>query len=163
MRTGEVEKLITNVYDENFTSEDFREIYFRRWAVEVKYNQLKSRYELENFSGSNPIAIMQDFYSAIYLSNMMTLAKNEANEKVKMQKTGLKYIYKVNMNILIPKIRQVLIKSLLTYDVTLRNKIFDEAMNVITKNLVPIRPNRSFPRKEPSRKNKYPSNRKRSM
>lgn len=113
LETGEVEKLITNVHDECLTSEDFKEIYFKRWGVEVKYNQLKGRYELENFSGSNPIAIMQDFYSAIYLSNMITLAKNEANERVSIQKTGLKYEYKVNMNILIPKIRQVLIKCLL--------------------------------------------------
>ena len=163
LQTGEVEKLITNVHDESFTSEDFKNIYFKRWGVEVKYNQLKSRYELENFSGSSPIAIMQDFYSAIYLSNMMTLAKNEANEEIEMQKTGLKYEYKINMNILIPKIRNVLIKCLLTDDLSMRNKIFDEAMSIITKNLVPIRPNRNFSRKEPSRKNKYPVNRKRSM
>lgn len=81
LKTGEIEKLITNVYDESFIIEDFKELYFKRWGVEIKYNQLKSRYELENFSGSKPIAVMQDFYSAIYLSNMMALAKSEANEK----------------------------------------------------------------------------------
>jgi hypothetical protein len=163
LQTGEIEKLITNVYDENFTIQGFKELYFKRWGVEVKYNQLKSRYELENFSGSNPIAVMQDFYSAIYLSNMMALAKSEANEKVKEEKKDLKYEYKVNMNILISKIRQILIKCLLTDDTIMRNKIFDQAMSSITKNLVPIRPNRSFPRKEPSRKNKYSLNRKCSM
>lgn len=163
LSTGEIEKLITNIYDESFTPEDFKELYFKRWGIEVKYNQLKSKYELENFSGTNPIAIMQDFYASIYLSNMMTLAQNEANEKVKTEKKDLKYEYKVNMNILIPKIRNILIKCLLTEDKKTRDKIFDEAMSKITKNLIPIRPNRCFPRKEPSRKNKYPTNRKRSM
>ncbi|MBS3977047.1 MAG: transposase [Syntrophomonadaceae bacterium] len=163
LQSGEIEKLITNIHDDSFTNEDFKKIYFKRWGVEVKYNQLKSRYELENFSGSTPIAIMQDFYSAIYLSNMMTLAKNEANERVELQKTGLKYEYKVNMNILIPHIRQILIKCLLTDDVNIRKNTFDDAMSVITKNLIPVRPNRSFSRKEPSRKNKFPLNRKRSM
>jgi len=35
-------------------------------------------------------------------------------------------------------------------------------MKNITKNLVPIRPDRNFPRREPSRKNKYPINKKMS-
>ena len=163
LQTGEVEKLITNVYDKNYSNEDFRELYFKRWGIEVKYNQLKSIYEIEKFSGTGPIAIMQDFYATIYLSNMMALAKNEANEKINTKKIGLKYEYKVNMNILIPKIRKILIECLLTDDEKRRIKIFDDAMSIIIRNLVPIRPNRSFPRKEPSRKNKYPQNRKRSM
>jgi len=123
---------------------------------------MKSRYELENFSGFNPISIMQDFYASIYLSNMITLAKNEANEEVKAKK-NLRYNYKVNMNILIPKTRKILIKCLYTDDKNKRSKIFNQTMDKITKNIVPIRPSRSFPRKEPSRKNKYPLNRKRSV
>ena len=49
------------------------------------------------------------------------------------------------MNILIPKIRNILIKCLLAEDKKTRDKIFDEAMSKITKNLIPIRPNRCFP------------------
>jgi hypothetical protein len=163
LQTGEAEKLITNIHDKGFTVDNFKELYFKRWGIEVKYCQLKSRYELENFSGISPVAIMQDFYAAIYLSNMMTLAKNEANEKADTEKSDLKYEYKVNMNILIPKVQRVLIECLLEDDINKRNKILDDAMQMITKNLVPIRPNRSFSRKEPSRKNKYSLNRKRSM
>jgi hypothetical protein len=161
--TGEIEKLITNVYDKDFSNEDFKKLYFKRWGIEVKYNQLKSIYEIEKFSGSSSIAIMQDFYATIYLSNLISLAKNEANLKICKEKTGLKYEYKANMNILVPKIRKILIECLLTDDDNNRIKIFENAMSIIIKNLVPIRPNRNFPRKEPSRKNKYPQNRKRSM
>ena len=71
--TGETEKLVTNIMDTNFTAEDFKSLYFKRWSIEVKYSQLKSIYELENFSGTNPIAVMQDFYACIYLSNLMSL------------------------------------------------------------------------------------------
>jgi hypothetical protein len=56
--TGEVEKLVTNIMNVDFTTEDFKVLYFKRWGIEVKYSQLKSRYELENFSGVNLIAIM---------------------------------------------------------------------------------------------------------
>ncbi|SMD17140.1 hypothetical protein SAMN04488500_1481, partial [Sporomusa malonica] len=139
------------------------ELYFKRWGIEVKYSQLKSRYELENFSGVNPIAILQDFYATIYLSNLMAIAKAEANENAESNKEGLKYEYKVNINILISKMTQTLIECFYEDDLEKRMSLFDKAMKNITKNLVPIRPNRSFPRREPSRKNKYPVNKKRSL
>ncbi len=161
--TGEVEKLVTNIMTEDFTTEDFKTLYFKRWGIEVKYNQLKSRYELENFSGVNPIAIMQDFYATIYLSNLFGMVKTEANENVKSNKEGLQYEYKVNMNVLIPKMTRTLIKCLYEDDPEKRTVLFDKSMREISKNLVPIRPDRHFTRKEPSRKNKYPLNKKRSM
>jgi len=65
--SGEVEKLVTNVMDTEFTNEEFKKLYFKRWGIEVKYSQLKSRYELENFSGVTPLTIKQDFYATIYL------------------------------------------------------------------------------------------------
>ncbi len=161
--TGEVEKLATNLMDKDLTTEDFKVLYFKRWGIEVKYCQLKSRYELENFSGVNPIAIMQDFYATIYLSNLMTMAKAEANENAETNKKSLKYEYKVNMNILISKMTRTLIECFYEDDLEKRTILFDKAMKHIAKNLVPIRPDRSFPRREPSRKNKYPVNKKRSM
>ncbi|WP_152523957.1 transposase [Sporomusa ovata] len=117
---------------------------------QVKYSQLKSRYELENFSGVTPIAIMQDFYATIYLSNIMTMAKAEANETAKLNKEGLKYEYKVNMNILILKQTRTLIACFYEDDPKKRTILFDKAMSIITKNLVSVRPDRSFPRREPS-------------
>jgi len=161
--TGEREKLVTNIMDGDFSPEDFKKLYFKRWGIEVKYSQLKSRYELENFSGVNPIAIMQDFYASIYLSNLMAMAKAEANNKAETKKQGLKYEYKVNMNILIAKMTRTLIKCFYEEDLEKRIELFDQAMRNITKNLVPIRPGRSFPRREPSRKNKYPVNKKCSV
>jgi hypothetical protein len=161
--TGDVEKLVTNIMDLDFTTEEFKALYFKRWGIEVKYSQLKSRYELENFSGVNPIAIMQDFYATIYLSNLMTMAKAEANANAESTRDGLKYEYKVNMNILIAKMTKTVIECFYEDDHEKRTIIFDKAMNNITRNLVPIRPNRSFPRREPSRKNKYPVNKKRSV
>ena len=163
LSTGEIEKLVTNIMDTGFTVEEFKTLYFKRWGIEVKYSQLKSRYELENFSGVTPIAIMQDFYATIYLSNLMAMAKAEANENAESNKEGLKYEYKVNMNILISKMTRTLIECFYEDDLEERIRLFDKAMENITKNLVPIRPGRSFMRREPSRKNKYPVNKKRSL
>lgn len=93
----------------------------------------------------------------------MTMAKAEANETAKFNKEGMKYEYKVNMNILISKMTRTLIECFYEDDPKKRTILFDKAMSNITKNLVPIRPDRSFPRREPSRKNKYPVNKKRSL
>jgi hypothetical protein len=161
--TGETEKLVTNIMESDVTVEDFKILYYKRWGIEVKYSQLKSRYELENFSGVNPIAIMQDFYATIYLSNLMAMAKAEANEKIASDAKGLQYEYKVNMNVLISKMTKTMIRCLYEDNLEKRNVLFDKAMQIIVRNLVPIRPDRSFPRKEPSRKTKYPVNKKRSL
>jgi len=90
------------------------------------------------------------------------MAKAETNEKAELNKEGLKYEYKVNMNIFIPKMTRALIECFYENDPE-NSMLFDKAMIKITKNLVPIRPDRSFPRREPSRKNKYPVNKKRSL
>jgi hypothetical protein len=113
--TGEVEKLVTNIMKVDLTTDDFKVLYFKRRGIEVKYSQLKSRYELENFSGVNLIATMQDLYATIYLSNIMTMAKAEANETAKLNKEGLKYEYKVNMNILISKMTRTLMTNCFIY------------------------------------------------
>lgn len=38
-----IETLITNIFDENFTVANFKELYFKRWAIEVKYNEIKKQ------------------------------------------------------------------------------------------------------------------------
>ena len=64
--SGVEEILITNLFDESFKIEDFKELYFKRWGVEIKYDELKNRLEIENFSGVTKIAVEQDFYASIY-------------------------------------------------------------------------------------------------
>jgi len=40
-KTGEIEKLITNVFDETDSPSDFKELYFKRWGIETRYDFLK--------------------------------------------------------------------------------------------------------------------------
>ena len=93
---------------------------------------------------------------------MLTIAKEEANSDA-AKKDGTKYEYKVNMNILIGKMIPMLVKSLCIEDHDRRGELYKKTMLEITKNLVPIRPDRKFTRQEPSRKNKFPYTRKRSV
>ena len=71
------EVLVTNIYDEKITPMEFKELYFLRWGVESKYKELKSSIKIEEFSGTKPIAIEQDFYTSIYLSMISALIKKD--------------------------------------------------------------------------------------
>lgn len=163
--SGETETLITNIYDKSLSIEDFKEIYFKRWNIEVKYNELKNRLEIENFSGETPIAVEQDFYATIYLSNMVSLAKIDADAAIceENKDKELKYEYKVNTNILIGKLKNSLVLVLLEKSPWKRSRMLKKIMKEISRNVIPIRPGRKFTRRMRLRANKNSINNKRSL
>jgi hypothetical protein len=128
--SGEEEILVTNLLDENFSIQEFKELYFKRWGIEVKYNELKSRLQIENLTGDTVISVEQDFYASIYLSNMVALAKQEANEKIALNNKDktLKYEYKINVNLLIGELKDSLVLMLLEDNLEKRNAIFYRIM-----------------------------------
>lgn len=163
--SGIEEVLVTNVMDEDLGIQEFKVLYFKRWGIEVKYNELKSRLQIENFTGDTIIAVEQDFYASVYLANMVALLKHEANEKITQENEGkpLKYVYQVNTNILIGKLKNSLIRMLLEDHPNKREAIFYGIMQEISRNKVPIRPGRSYPRNMGLRANKNCLNQKRCL
>ncbi|HEY5589013.1 MAG TPA: IS4 family transposase, partial [Candidatus Paceibacterota bacterium] len=163
--SGVTEILITNVFEETFRVYDFKELYFKRWGIEVKYNELKNRLQIENFTGETPISIKQDFYATIYLSNMVTLAKMDADIMINEKNKGkdLKYEYKVNTNILIGKLKNSLVYMLLEENPRKRSKILNKIMKEVSRNIIPIRPGRSFERRMTLRANKNSLNKKKAL
>lgn len=160
--SGEEEILITNLFDEDLTVEDFKELYFKRWGIETKYDELKNRLQIENFTGTTPITIEQDFYASIYLGNMVAIAKTEANQKIKEKNKdkNLKYEYKVNTNILIGKLKDSLVAVFLEENPQKRATMLNKIKEEISKNTIPIRSGRSNKRKKKRNPNKYAINRK---
>ena len=166
MLNSEVEEvLVTNLFDENLGIQEFKELYFKRWGIEVKFDELKNRLQIQNFTGDTVISVEQDFYASIYLANMAALAKNEANERITQnnEDKNLKYEYKVNTNILIGKLKDSMVNMLLEDNSEKRNEMFQSIMQKIVKNMVPVRPGRSKVRKMGLKANKYPMNQKRCL
>jgi len=91
--SGDQETLITNLFD--LPSEVYPTLYFYRWPVETKFDVVKNKLELENFSGRTENAVLQDFWACMHLANIAAIAKDEANELVKEQHAGKdnKYVY----------------------------------------------------------------------
>lgn len=145
------ETLVTNIDDATITPSKFKELYFLRWGVESKYKELKSSLKIEEFSGTKPIAIKQDFYVSIYLSMIGALLKKDADAAIandNKDKT-LKSTYQSNRNFILGQVFKNSI-CLLT-KTKYRKKILTEILEKAIKIRSQVRQNRSY-----ERKNKHP-------
>jgi len=61
----------------------FKDLYFERWKIETFYDRLKNIINIENFSGTSPQFILQEFNCALYMSNMQTILIEDAESEVK--------------------------------------------------------------------------------
>ncbi len=151
--TGEIETLFTSLNEEQLPAEKAGELYFERWKVETAYDLLKSKLELENFSGKTKVSVLQDFYATIYMANLISFAAEEADAKIEEndEKKKLKYKRKANRNRCIVKFREVFIRVLLSeygnYESLLNKLIAD-----VAKYPVSVVPQRSPTRKSPRKK-----------
>lgn len=145
--SGEVETLITNLFDHSLTLEDFSYLYQLRWPVETKYNEIKHKYKVEKFTGLKKNSIEQDFYITVLLANITSIIKKEADELIalELKKKQTKLSYQCNRNTLIQLFMKVLPKLFL-YRFN-RLKIIADFVDLIKTKRSAIREDRSAKRK----------------
>ena len=162
LNNGKEEIILTNLFDEEYTSEDFKYIYHLRWGIEEKYDDLKNKLQIENFSGATDIAILQDFYATMFLSNLSSIMMFEYADEIeeRYNTKELKHKYKANISMTISLLKLNLIEMLATDSDRKRTKIFNLICNRLTACVVPVRDNRSYPRSKTHYSLKFPSNRK---
>lgn len=116
---GEIEILITSLCDEQkYPTKTFKELYFKRWGVETYYDRIKSRLELENFTGKSPESVKQDFHSTIYLSNLESLLTYDVNLELAQKQN--KHRQQVNKAVAFHAIKSK------AFDLILSKQPFDE-------------------------------------
>jgi len=159
------EILVTTVFDKSFTVDDFKVLYFKRWGIEVKYDELKQRLQLENFDGVKEIAVMQDFYATIFLANMAALAKMQSDEIIqkKNEEKELKHPYKTNVNIMVSELKDELILIMMEKNEKKRKRRYNELLREIARNVIPIRPERHNERNFKTSRDRYPMNARRGL
>jgi hypothetical protein len=87
LETGEIEVLATALKDEKkYKTEDFKELYNFRWGVEGFYEVVKSRLNLENFTGKSVESIKQDFYATLFITGVESILTREAQAQLKERK-----------------------------------------------------------------------------
>ncbi len=146
---GEVEVLATSILDETMiTTDEFKELYFKRWGIESFYDLIKNRLNLENFTGVSALSILQDFYATIFITNIESLITNDIDEELEKNINNNKYKQKINKAISFNTVKNH------CFELFYSNKdievIFDEMIKLFLTNKVLIKPNRSF--KRPSSK-----------
>ena len=162
LSSGEEETLITDIVDKSLGIEDFKKLYFMRWPIETKYDEIKNKLQVENFSGWTVKAIMQDFYISMFLSNAMAVARWEAQSAIDEQRENKdnKYDYHVNANHSVGVFKDRFIMAMLEENPRKRAKQMKQILFLLTKKPAPTRPDRSVPRNKSPRKAKFRHNRK---
>jgi hypothetical protein len=160
IKEGAEEVLITNLY--NLPYRVFKRLYHMRWPAETKYDALKNKLALENFSGYTENVILQDFWATLALCNMCATARNEANERVRKERKGIKtkYEYVPNVNQVVGSLKDILIRFIVSPSEKEKDELLKRMSDEILHALVPVRPNRSVPRPANPRKSKFHHNRK---
>ena len=162
--SGEVETLMSNLFD--LDESEFKDLYFKRWRIEVKYDVVKNKLELPCFGGFSENVIMQDFWISMYLANMAAIAKNEADVKIKevREDKDNKHEYQANVNTLIGSLRDKLADAVFSRNPAHRQKKLERIMTEIQKSVVQIsHDDGETPRYENTRKVKFHHNKRSNL
>ena len=99
---------------------------------------------MEHFSGYSNESIQQDFYAALFVSNVQTLIVSELEEELTVENQSKKYNYKVNTNLSYGFLKNRILALFFNKDTT--DKSLEELKVLYKENLIPIRPKRAFER-----------------
>jgi Transposase DDE domain len=158
LETGETEILCTSLTDLiEFKHEVFKELYGFRWNEEEGYKLLKSRIEVERFSGKTALSVWQDFHAKILLMTITAAFAHPIEEKVRAEfkaDNDRKHSQKINRTNALAMMRENLIGLFLKEIIKKAIVAFDK---IVYKTRESIRPGRSFPRNHRVKK-KYSPN-----
>lgn len=142
------EYLITNLFDPDISVDDFSNLYHARWGIETKYDDIKNKLEMENFTGCSPVSILQDFYATLFLANLAGALEFDLHEEIEAvhSKPENKYKYRMNMNMTISELKRNVIEMVMTKSILKRLQLFSRMKSRLMKAVVPVRPNKKHPR-----------------
>ena len=155
--SGETEVLVTNLFDKEFTVQDFYELYHMRWPIETKYLDIKCKLELEKFTGYRPEGIRQDFFAALFIANLSALLKQEAEER-RESVPGTKWRYQVSITAVIYLLRENMARIL--YVPSEREDMLGRMAEALKNKRLAVRPDRHAKRKRPRTVRRYSLNHK---
>ena len=111
LEDGSTEYLVTNLMPEQIAKENFPDLYQFRWGVESKYRELKNRLEIEAFNSIKPASIQQEFFAAMYLSNLVAVIKSESDSKI-IVSINNRHAYQANRSYILNRIKNCIVHLL---------------------------------------------------
>jgi hypothetical protein len=152
LENGDKYVLATSLTDlEKYPYELFEDLYPNRWPIEESYKTVKSRIEMENFTGKSVEAVKQDFHARVFTCNLTTILSFSVNEKVGKDKKK-KYNYQINFTQALAKMKDSVVILFVRENI---QKIIQDLQEHFFNNREPVRPNRKFPRIPKPKKHYY--------
>lgn len=157
--SGETEILITSLLDESlYPYSLFKELYHLRWGIEEGYKTLKCALEVESFTGKTPHAIYQEFYAALFLSNLQAVitCEKDVQDEINLKSSKRKYDYQENRTSALYYVKEKIVSLFIENPL---EQIIALIKHKIVQDILPIRPGRQYSRKRSIyRLHKYRSN-----
>ncbi len=129
----EYESLITNLPTNKFSSNDIKELYKLRWNIEISYRHLKYSTSLNVIHSKRRDFIKQEIWAKLLMFNISMIIIDKVLE-TKLKKTIRKHEYQVNISMAMYLIMSCIKK---------KGGAPPNLLNLIAKEILPIRPNRS--------------------
>jgi hypothetical protein len=146
---GELEVLVTNLLSETrFPTSSFSRLYHLRWGVETLYGVVKTRLQLENFSGLTAESVRQDFFATIFITNLESVLTEEATTKLGKKTAKNRHPQQVNQAVSFNAIKNYVIA--LFYLENDSEEILRQLTQLFLTNPNSVRPQRSVPRRQRS-------------
>jgi len=145
LKTGEVQTLVTNLFD--LPESLFQELYFKRWGIETAYFKLKRQLCIEKFTGKTVNSIFQDFWANMVLLNAVAVFQAEADQLVSQRAApDDKHQYRARTSDLIISLRDRFIFAVFCSDNEFAIAEIENVITTMARSVSAIRPDRSFPR-----------------
>ncbi|MCL2477101.1 transposase, partial [Candidatus Bathycorpusculum sp.] len=157
---GSTVSVVTNL-DESFSATEIAEVYRLRWEVETAFDMLKNQLEVENFTGTKPVLIVQDVLACVFLFNLAQDMIYDAQVLYDAQKKVSKHRMVVNRGFAIGVLKDELVGVLLETNGVRKRERFLAMIEMLKMQVLPVRPDRSFVRNKGNFAGKYCNTRKR--
>lgn len=143
--SGNLEMLITNT---DFNEDTLEKGYSIRWDIETENNVLKNKLTLTDFSGFKTNAIIQDFFAALIIANLVNIISNSVQDEIELAREGSDNIhpYKANKNEIIGCLCSNILSILTTEEEEKIKKRIRYIYDFACKNVIPVIKGRQFPR-----------------
>jgi hypothetical protein len=150
LSSGEIETLVTNLDEDVLPYEQAGDLYFKRWRIEVKLEELKIKLALERMRGKREMVVRQDFYATIWLSNIGAALRWQTDAAIAQADAAKpkphKYQRKTDVNRLLYKLRGRFYLLLNASSDEQRDAMLADLLNDIARFPVDVKPGRSAPR-----------------
>lgn len=137
---NEYECILTNLPDNEFSIDEIKELYALRWGIETSFRELKYAVGLACFHSKKREYIIQEIWARLILYNFCEIITSHTA----IEKCTKKHTYQINYTYAIHICRYFISKMV--------EKSPPDVEALISKEILPVRPERHNPRKVKSKK-----------